>query len=430
MATAQDYDIVPYEDCPLVQTRPDYLGIIAKLMGLNAAPPDQCRVLELGCAGGGNIIPLACYWPQSQFLGIELSEKQAMFGNQLIEELQLPNIKILNKNILELDESLGTFDYVIAHGVYSWVPVEVQRYLLTLISKVLAPQGIAFVSYNTLPGWYFRQGLRDMMAYHSGKDNSTENRRDRGMEMLRMLAKGLPENNSLSEKWIKRESEKLLTMSPSYLLHDYMEENNRPVYFYQFMEQAQKNQLQFLCEADMYTMLGSTLTETAEAELDKIDNLIDYQQYLDFYYVRFFRQTLLCRDTIEVEHELDIDILRQLFFTGYLTCAEDIDLHATQPQAFTQPNGDSFDISHPLTKAAIVALSYRYPNSFSYAELLESAIQLLKENGSAYAETDPDELLLEAFNLFVSQGLELTQVNRSFDVKVSEFPKTSKLAEV
>ena len=77
MPTAQDYDAVPYEDCPLIQTKPDNLGLIAKLFGIDAAAPDKCRVLELGCASGGNIIPLAYYWPDSEFTGVELSEKHS-----------------------------------------------------------------------------------------------------------------------------------------------------------------------------------------------------------------------------------------------------------------------------------------------------------------------------------------------------------------
>jgi len=430
MPTSLDYDIVPYEDCPLIQTRPDNLGVIANLFGIDAAMPDKCKVLELGCASGGNIIPLAYYWPESEFTGIELSEKQAATGNQLIEELQLTNIKIIQGNILELDENLGTFDYIIAHGVYSWVPSDVQNYMFKLIPKILAPNGVVFISYNTFPGWHFRMAVRDIMLHPSTPDTPTEKKRDNGIDMLRKLANGLPDNNSLSEKWLKKEAQTLLTLAPSYLLHDYLEENNNPEYFHQFMAKAEKNHLQFLSEADLYTMLGSTLTEQAEKDLDEIEDLVEYQQFLDFYYVRFFRQTLLCHDNLEVVYDLEIDKIMNYFFIAFLTCDDEVDLDSKMPQKFTHPNGESFDISHPLTKAAIIALSFEYPNSYSWHQLVDSAQEILNEHKSKYVTANPDDLLHELFNLYVSQGIELSLVESKFKTDVTDRPQASRLAQV
>ena len=430
MPTLPDYDIVPYEDCPLIQTKPDNLGLIAKLFGLDSAPPDNCRVLELGCASGGNIIPLAYYWPNSKFTGIELSERQAALGNQLIEELQLSNIRIIQENILALDGKLGTFDYVIAHGVYSWVPAEVQNHILKLIPEILAPHGVAFISYNTYPGWHFRMAVRDMMLHPSQAGTPAEKKRDNGMAMLHKLATGLPDSNSLSEKWLKKETELLLTLPPSYLLHDYLEENNNPEYFYQFMQKAQANGLQFVSEADMYTMLGSTLSEQAEKYLDEIDDLIEYQQYMDYFYVRFFRQTLLCHDNLEINYDLDIEKITDFFFIGLLNCAEEIDLNRNNPQPFKHPNGESFDITHPMTKAALVALSYQYPNGLSWTELQQRARDILNEHKSGMVSASADDMLQELFNLFLSQGIELSQVNRKFTAVVGDRPKANRLAQV
>lgn len=429
MQTAQDYDAVPYEDCPLIQTKPDSLGLIAKLFGIDSAAPDRCRVLELGCASGGNIIPLAHYWPNSEFTGIELSKKQAALGNDIIKELGLTNINIFHKNILELDESLGTFDYVIAHGVYSWVPKEVQDHMMRLIPSVLAPNGIAFISYNTLPGWHLRMAIRDIMLYPTNQGASPEEKKDNGIEMLYKLAKGLPETSSLSEKWLKKETEFLLKQPPSYLLHDYLEENNNPVYFYQFMEKAEANHLQFLSEADMYTMLGSSLTEEAEKELEDIEDLIEYQQYMDFYYLRYFRQTLLCHDNLNLDYELDIDKITECYFIAMLSCTEEIDLNSKNKQTFKDPKGDSFDISHPLTKAAIVALSHQFPNAYSYSQLVEITQEILRDNNSAFLDSDPDYMLEEVFNLYLSQGLEISQVNRQFSINVTDKPKSNRLAQ-
>ena len=430
MSTLPDYDAIPYEDCPLTESHPDYLSVIGQLFGMATAPPDHCRVLELGCASGGNLIPMAYYWPNSTFVGVELSQKQAAIGDQLIRELQLDNISIMQADILTLDESVGKFDYIIVHGVYSWVPPVVQDHVIKLCRQLLNPNGIAYISYNTFPGWKLRLPIRDMMLHHSRNATSPREKLDKSIEMLQILATGISETSSLSEKWLKKEIIHLLDRSPSYLMHDYLEQNNSPVYFHDFMDHAGGHQLQYLGDADLYSMLGTTLTKEAEAELDKIEDLIEYEQYLDFFYMRNFRTSLLCHEQIDIIRDLDADRLREWYFYAQLKSQQEIDLYSTEPQVFVDHSGTSFDISHPLTKAAVVELAYIYPNSHSWPDLVQRAQTVLEEVESPYAEADTNNLLMELFNLYVSQGLRLTAVKRSFSNQFTTHPRANRLARV
>ncbi|HEY5603095.1 MAG TPA: methyltransferase regulatory domain-containing protein [Gammaproteobacteria bacterium] len=430
MSTSLEYDAVPYEDCPFTEAHPDYLSVIGRLFGLAAAPPDNCRVLELGCANGGNLIPMAYYWPGSTYVGVDLSEKQAAEGMRLIRELELENITIIQNDILALDASLGKFDYIIAHGIYSWVPADVQEHLVGLCRQLLSPNGIAYISYNTLPGWRLRLPIREMMLYHSRHATSPQEKLDQSIVMLHMLAKGIPESSSLSEKWLKKEVTNLLSRSPNYLLHDYLAQNNSPVYFHEFMERVAKHQLQYLGDADLYTMLGSALSKEAEAELDKFDDFIEYEQYLDFFYVRYFRTSLLCHDRVELTRDLEVDKLRDWYFYSQLKSRDEIDLYSTELQVFVDQSGASFDISHPLTKAAVVDLAYIYPNSRSWPDLLQRARTILEEVESTYADANANELLSELFNLYLSQGLRLSTVKRTFADNYAGKPRANKLARV
>ena len=180
----------------------------------------------------------------------------------------------------------------------------------------------------------------------------------------------------------------------------------------------------------MYTMLGSTLTEQAQKDLDEVEDLIEYQQQLDFYYVRFFRQTLLCHENLEIDYDLDIEKIMEYFYIGFLTCDEEVDLDSISTQKFIHPNGESFDIAHPLTKAAVIALSFEFPNTFSWSQLLESAKEILNERQSKFASSNPDELLQEIFNLYISQGIELSRVQRHFHIDVGKKPRATRLAQV
>src|SRR5262249_21258700 len=160
------YDEVPYTSHPFPQTHPDRLATVATLMGLRPAPVQRCRVLELGCVSGGNLIPMVATLPESRFVGLDLSLLQIESGRRQAEALGLKNVELLNRNLREVGPDLGQFDYVICHGVYSWVPPEIRDKILAICSQNLAPDGVAYVSYNTYPGWHMRGMIRDMMSYH------------------------------------------------------------------------------------------------------------------------------------------------------------------------------------------------------------------------------------------------------------------------
>ena len=164
--TEESYDEVPYPGGTYRATHPSHLAMVARLCGVAPAPPNHCRVLELGCSMGANIIPIAADLPQSEFVGIDLSAKQVKLGKETVDQLGLKNIELRHCGINDVDESFGKFDYIICHGVYSWVPPEVQRGILDVGRKLLTPNGVLYVSYNTYPGWHLRGVVREMMRYH------------------------------------------------------------------------------------------------------------------------------------------------------------------------------------------------------------------------------------------------------------------------
>ena len=160
MTTASTYDEVPYEGYPVPHSHPDRLKTIAKLFGLESPEVETARILELGCGTGANIIPMAEQFPGARFVGVDLSERQIADGTDVIEKVGLENIRLDHGSILNVDAKHGEFDYIICHGVYSWVPRDVQDHILKVCGENLSPNGVAYVSYNTYPGWHMRQMVR------------------------------------------------------------------------------------------------------------------------------------------------------------------------------------------------------------------------------------------------------------------------------
>src|ERR1700679_1149112 len=123
MHAAHDpYDSLAYPGFSFPNTHPDRLAALAILHGLSPAPVEHCRVLEIGCNEGANLIPMAYAMPKSEFVGFDLARLPIERGQERIRELGLKNISIFQGNLLDAGKELGSFDYIIAHGFYAWVP--------------------------------------------------------------------------------------------------------------------------------------------------------------------------------------------------------------------------------------------------------------------------------------------------------------------
>jgi SAM-dependent methyltransferase len=168
-AAQTEYDAVVYPTGLYPQTHPDRLATNATLFGLDPAPVEKCRVLEIGCGDGTNLLTMAFSLPESRFFGIDLAAEPIRRGNQLIEKLGLTNVTLRQLDVLQTPDDLGVFDYIIAHGVYSWVPAEVREKIMAICSRHLSEQGLAYISYNAYPGNHLRDLVRRMMRFHSDK---------------------------------------------------------------------------------------------------------------------------------------------------------------------------------------------------------------------------------------------------------------------
>jgi SAM-dependent methyltransferase len=251
------YDDVPYDSHPFAQTHADRLATVARLLGLRAVPVSRCRVLELGSAAGGNLIPMAMAFPDSTFVGIDLSGVQIDEGLEMVRALELKNIELKTASILDVGPDFGKFDYIICHGVYSWVPNQVQDKILDICCRNLSPNGVAYVSYNTYPGWHMRGMIRDMLGYHARQFVEPQTRVKQARNLLDFLAKASGGDNNPYGLLLKQELESVRRSSDSYLYHEHLEDVNEPIYFHQFAERAAAHGLRYLGEVDLRVMVPS-----------------------------------------------------------------------------------------------------------------------------------------------------------------------------
>jgi len=449
------YDQVPYPGLSYTPTHPDRLATIAILMGMNPAPVEHCRVLELGCAVGGNLVPMAYGLPGSEFLGVDYSLRQVAEGQAAVAVLGLKNVTFKHLNILNMNRDVGQFDYIIAHGVYSWVPEVVRDKILVICKENLAPNGVAYVSYNTYPGWNMIKIVRDMMLYHTRKIVDPLARASQARAVLDFFAKATAsENNAYSSflqmyaDVIAKRLDNVLGRDHVLVLHDEMEEVNDPVYFYEFAERAQQHGLQYLGEADFSSMRGRTTAgsdvprQVTEGLCQMAGDLIELEQYVDFLNNRTFRRTLLCHQEIELPPQLTPDPVMALFVASRAKpVAANPDIYSVSIEKFQTADGPAISTDHPTSKVALTCLAEKWPQALPFDVLLAQARARLEAHapadsgqGAAQAVNDIDvDAQVLAANLLTAYGysnslVELRSYVPPFVPEVSERPVASAVA--
>ena len=290
---AEKYDTVAYVGQPNPLTHPAHLATVATLFGL--APPSvaTCRVLEVGCGDGANLLPMAVALPRARFVGCDIAPRAIEAARTVAAELGLANATLHTEDLASLPAQLGDFDYIIAHGLYSWVPATVRDSLFTLAAQRLSPNGVMFVSYNAYPGCHIRRAAWDILHFHTDAIVDPQAR----IKAARTLAGLLAEpgaTHEASDALLREEFRRIESRSDSALFHDDMGSPNDPVYFHEFIAHAQRFGLDFLAEASLPMMSVGGLSANMSRFVAEMDRL-EREQYIDFARMRRFRQTLLCR---------------------------------------------------------------------------------------------------------------------------------------
>jgi SAM-dependent methyltransferase len=338
---------VPYPGHPFAQTHPDRLATVATLFGLAPADPAGCRYLEIGCGDGGNLVPLAYALPGAAFTGIDSAATPIAHADELRRDLGLANVELRRADLAALGD-LGTFDYVVAHGVYSWIEPQLRDALLAACRSHLAPHGVAYVSYDVFPGGHMREITRQMLRWHVRDIDDPDER----IAQARALLTAVSEAGQPQAEWALRQSDPAL-------YHDELAEHHEAVLFTDFVAHAERHGLRFLAEADVFEMQAGALPPGLA------DDPVAREQYLDFFKGRMFRQTLLCRAEAQ-RGEPAPAAVRDLLAASAARPAAPVGPGRVE---FRGPHGATLTTDHDGLKTALVRLGDAWPRALPVAEL-------------------------------------------------------------
>jgi SAM-dependent methyltransferase len=311
---AENYDAIEYDALPHPVTHPDHVAAVVTMFGLDPPPVASARVLEVGCNDGSNLLPMAARLPHASFTGCDIAPGAIRAARKAATAIGLPNVEFLEADLSSLER--GPYDYIIAHGVYSWVPAPVRDALLALAQRALSPNGILFTSYNTYPGGYVRRAAWEALRWHTRELSSRESRISAAREMAALLGTPAPVHDA-GDAAVRAEFMRISGESDGLLFHDTLAEPNEPVWFHAFVEHAGRHGLTYVAEALPAMMAGGGLEPHIREFLATRDRLAR-EQYLDFVRVRRFRQSLLCRSEAAGDFQLSAAGLKRLFASASL----------------------------------------------------------------------------------------------------------------
>ncbi len=379
------YDDVPYDGLTHSETHPSLLATIGSLMGMNPAPVEKCRVLEIGCAQGFNLIAMGLTLPESEFVGIDFSPVQIDEGKKALDDLGVSNVCLYPLDVMALDDSLGHFDYIIAHGFFSWVPQPVRDQLLAVYNRLLTPNGIGYISYNAYPGGHFMNALRDGMLFHAGRIANPAERATEARRWIDLLAE-TGEARVVPFSGFYKAYRQLINdyqehlddeagRSNAGLLHDELEEVNRPFYLREFVDQCQAAGLQYLGDTEFASMMAANIPENAASLIQaSARSRVEAEQYMDFVRNRMFRRSLVCHQAVQLAGKPSMQTVAALSLSSNAH-SETVErpAGASPARKYVSPDGSSLSTDHPVTIAGFDYLHTVWPRRIPFTALLAEA---------------------------------------------------------
>jgi len=441
------YDKIPYTKYIYQQTQPNTLATLATLLGMQPPAVETCRVLELGCATGINTLAMAQAIPQGEFIGVDLSAQQIEEGQGYLAQLGLTNVSLKQMNILDIDERWGKFDYIVAHGVYSWVPAQVRDKILQICQCLMQPDGVAYVSYNTYPGWHVDRMLREMMMYRTKNLTSPQAKLESAKTLLHFFQDRLKQKFDSYSLLLRNELHHIDQLDENYLAHEYLEDHNEPIFFHQFIEHAQQYHLQYLTDTRTPFIALEPLIASADDTL--AFDLIEKEQYMDFLRNTPFRETLLCHQAVVLQRQLEAEKISQFYLAAGLkpanltTCSITQTAETEMATLAKQIDNDNLEkfnnlagatvvsVSTPLFKALLLYLGEIWPQSVSFNELIQRVGQLLNLlNQSTFSSSEIKEIKEMFLSFYLNKLIELSVYPPQFTLTIHEYPVASPIARL
>lgn len=345
---------VAYTSGVYLETAPAHLSTCALLGGVRPPDPAQAfRYLELGCGTGMGVCMLAAANPHAEFVGVDFNPTHVAFARWLISDAGLSNAQVVEASFGDLAaqgvEALGSFDYAVAHGVWTWVGPAAQRELVAVLDRFVAPGGLVYMAYNNLAGWASSLSLQRLIADHAARTPGNSLAKIRAavqfaLDQRESQARGVDFSRlELQLKDAVDDPDKAPVGLFAYLAHEYLNEHWRPVFPGDVARDLAGAKLAFVGGADPFSALPElSLTEAQARAAAAYPDAAGSQALADLLAPTSFRQDIFVRGAAPLSPSRRDAALRSVW------------LAAAQP-----PGSASLTIDVPSGKLELDPVAYR-----------------------------------------------------------------------
>jgi SAM-dependent methyltransferase len=419
------YDEQPYTEHAYAETHPGRLAAVARLSRWRAPPVAAARILELGCGRGGNLLPMAAGLPRTTLVGVDASARQIDEARGVASEAGLHNVTFVRSRFDEMKIDDGSFDYVICHGVVSWISPAARANLLERIGRALTDHGVACVTFNVLPGWYERLAARDWLRFAA---SSLARPIEEAAASIAWLGAQMSPEHADSRRRLEIVARRLEETGPAYAMHEYLAEEHHPLLVGAFLDEASATGLSYLGDAIPSTTALELLPDEARERARALDPTAA-QQLVDFVRCTAFRRALLVRagaaraESWRPRPELDVGAVRQLRIASRLRASRPAD--ATLRQESFEEGELVVQVSDPAARRALRELASVAPRSLRFDELVRRSLP------PGAPEAALDALSSELFDLWLATGgIDLHEHEPTAASRAGERPVGCPLARV
>jgi len=429
-----DYDNSPYVGCILSQLSPDSLAI-GSIWSKEQRKPiiNNSRYIELGCGDAANLICLAFYHSDMAFVGVDNSSRGIESANKISNELGLDNITLFVEDVHEFreDRYQSSCDFIVSHGLYSWVSVETRIFILKICQNKLTQQGLAYISYNAEPGWSTRKLVRETLLQSPAvQDANIEDKANEAIKLATKLLEELPSRDYAHAALLGEELERVRDGDPSYVFHEYLTEHNEGFWLKDFVAHAKKYGLDYICDAQPRKHEGAEYTNIKKSLAEQEYSLVDQEQTADLLCNRTFRASILCREDCERIETSKEELIQEFYIASSLKTASDtFDLTEGIVEVFLDERNYEITLDEPISKAAAFLLSTQWPWGDRLDILFDKASNLLESNRFSVKQNDYDILTKELILLYEAGYVDFRMNEPPHYSEMPSKPKLHALAE-
>ncbi len=419
--TEPSYEEVPYEGRAVPASAPAALALTARAHGGPRPALEGARVLELGCGDGANLIPLAFHHPDWSLLGVDTSERAIAAARAGALALGLGNVRFERADVAEL-ELEGEHDFVIAHGVYSWVDASRRAALRALARRVLSPSGLAYVSFNAQPAWGVRGRVRDALVRAPAAPAEARERASRLRAIL-----GEPEND-----WavlLSRELERAANAPEAYFAHEYLAAHNDAFWLGDVAREHAEAGLAYVGEATFDRPEGFVDPRLRERIAELTPDPIAREELVDLLAYRQLHAAVFCREDAPRVPPAGPALLDEAWIASVVRATSDpFDPSPEVEERFVGPRGTEVRVASALAKLALLVLASTYPRGWTLDALAAEAAERLGGYGVAVRQGERSRLRAGLFELFRHIEIELRLEDPPLRTEPSARPIASSLS--